>query len=311
MANQVSRTGMLDVNAAAVLIDKSIDAVFMRRDQTTGFVLQPFFDKVSKDSGLTHVIQSAGSALPLPTLNEDTAALPYVAPTTGFRKTFQLLTYRSGIRVTRGILEADRFDRVGQMATGQLKAAMRKDEYMRAGVFNGAFSGTLGADGQYLCADSHPQENADADTWDNLGTGTLTGPNLHALRLLARRMTNDQGQPDQVEPQTLIVSPEKEQIALELTMLGRGKPDTNFNQPNVLLPNFKVVVSPYLSSTTAYFIVGDRMGYDKGLLEIVLSDWSIADNRPANADIMIDKRIRATKAWGFTTSRNVFGSSGT
>ena len=311
MANQVSNVGMLDTNALVKLLNKSIDLVFMRRDEVAGNVTAPFFDKVTKDSGLTHVMSSAGSSLPLPVENEDTEALPYVAPVTGFDKTFVLVNYRSGIRVTSTILKADRFSRVMQMTTGQLKSGLRKDEYMRVAILDNSFSGTAGADAKALCADSHPHENPDAGTWDNLGTGALTGPNLHALRLLARKMTNDQGYPDPVLPMTLLVPPEQERTALELTGEGMGKPETSLNEANVLLPKFTVTVSPYLSSTTAYWLIGDRQGYDRGLTEVVLEDWNIKDNSPANADIVLDKRIKAIKAFGFTTSKNCYGSPGT
>lgn len=311
MPNQVSNLGMIDTNAAVKLLNSAIDVVFMRRDEVAGNVLAPFFDTVSIPNGLTYVTSTVGSSLTLPLENEDTEALPYLAPVSGFDKTFALVTYRSGIRVTSTILKADRFSKVMQMTTGLLKSGLRKDEYMRASILNSAFTGTAGADSKPLCEDDHPQENPSAGTWDNEGTGALTGPNLHALRLLARKMTNDQGYPDPVLPRTLLVPPDLEQKALELTGEGMGKPETALNESNVLLPKFTVTVSPYLSSTTAYFLFGDRAGYERGLMEIVLEDWNIKDNSPANADIVLDKRVKATKAFGFTTSRNVYGSVGT
>jgi hypothetical protein len=302
---------MLDTNAAAKLLNKAIDVVFMRRDEVSENKLAAFFEKVPISSGLSYTVTSAGRSLTMPVQNEDTEALPYVAPVTGFDKTFTLINYRSGIRVTSTILKADRFSKVMQMTTGQLKSGLRKDEYMRAAIINGSFTGTAGADSLPLVDDSHPQENPEAGTWDNEGTGALTGPNLHALRLLARKMTNDQGYPDQVVPVTLLVPPDLEQKALELTGEGMGKPETALNEANVMLTKFTVTVSPYLSSATAYWIFGDRMGEDKGLMEVTLEDWNIKDNSPANADIILDKRIKAIKAFGYTTSRNTFGSAGT
>jgi hypothetical protein len=71
-------------------------------------------------------------------------------------------------------------------------------------------------------------------------------------------------------------------------------------------------VSPYLglSSSTQYFCMGNRESYDKGLHQITLIPWNIKNNNPANADIVVDKRIKAVHAIGFTVSKNIFGSTG-
>ena len=309
MANQFAATqGTINIDSHVDLLNKAIDVVWMRRNEFMG-VLGRFFDKQTKQSGLTHIISSVGSTLPLPVENDDQEALPYFSPAPGFDKTFVLVRYRSGIRVTRTMLKADRFSRVAQMATGQLKSGFRKDEYLRAALFNNAFTGDDSADSKDMCDDSRPQENPEAGTWDNKGTGALSGANLHALRLLARQMTDDQGDPDPVMPKTLLIPEDLEQTANEL--IGATlKPATALNDPNVLLPGIEVVVSPYLSSATQYFLIGDREGEDKGLHEIVLEDWVIRDNTPANADIVLDKMVAATKTIGQTVTRNVMGSTG-
>uniref|UniRef100_A0A6M3IG07 Putative capsid protein n=1 Tax=viral metagenome TaxID=1070528 RepID=A0A6M3IG07_9ZZZZ len=294
------------------LLNKAIDVVWMRRDEVAGNVLGQFFDTQSKSEGLTHVISSVSSVLPLPIENEDTEALPYHASAPGFDKTFTVVNYRSGIRVTRTMIEADRFSKINQMISGQIKSAMRKDEYMRAAILNNAFTGDDGADAKDLCDDAHPQERTDMTsntTWDNKSTGALTLANLHALRLLTRKMTNEAGDPDPVMSNTLLVPEDLEQKANELVG-ATAKPEGALNDPNVLIRGLKIVVSPYLSSATQYYIFGDRQGENKGLHEIVLSDWSIMDNTPSNADIVIDKRIRGVKTFGFTVSRNIFGSTG-
>jgi len=291
-------------------INKSVDLMWMRRNEFVGNSAG-FFDVDKKSGGLTHVMTNVGNALPLPQRNNDTDALPYVTPAGGYKKTFTVISRRQGIRVTRLALESDRFDVIVGMTTGHIKSAMQSDEYERISLFDNGFSGTDGADSLSLFSNSHPHENPEIAVWDNLGTGALTGPNLQALRLVSRQMTNEQGHPDPVIPGTLFVPNALEQKALELTSPGKGKPEGELNEDNVLLPGLTVKVNDYLSSATAYFLVGDRTGPNKGLHEVVLSDWSLADNAPANADIVIDKRIRGVKVFGFTTSKNVMGSAGT
>lgn len=309
MSNYFSATGTLDRTAAPDLLNKQIDVMWMQRDIIAGNVLGQFFDKETKDSGLTHVISSVTASLPLPGEVEDTENLPYVTPAPGFDKTITLVNHAAGIRVTRTMLKADRFDKIVGMAKGQITSAMQKDEYARASILNNAFTGDDGADGKDLIDDDHPCENDAAGTYDKKGTGALSGPNLHALRLLARKMVNAQGNPYPVTPKALLVPEDLEQVALELTK-SDGKPATALNDPNVLINGLPVIVSPYLSSAAQYYLFGDLPNYEKGLCEISLMDWQISDNNPNRASIVIDKEIAAIKAWSFTVSRNLFGSTG-
>lgn len=312
MAIQPNSESTITKTSYPDLLNKAIDMIWMRRDVVAGNVLGQFFDVQQKSDGLTHVISSVSSVVPLPIKNEDTDALPYLTPAPGFDKTFTVVNYRSGIRVTDTMIRADRFSKIRGMCEGQIKSAMRKDEYMRAAILNNAFTGDDGADSKDLCDDAHPQERTDITsnkTWDNKITGALTGSNLHALRLLTRKMTNENGDPDPVMSIFLLVAEDGEQKALELTR-STAKPEGALNDPNVLIPGLKVVVSPYLSSATQYYIFGDREGENKGLHEISLMDWAMGDNRPSNVDIVIDKRVKAIKTFGFTVSRNIFGSTG-
>ena len=309
MANHVSMTGSLSRDAYNDLLNKAIDVVFMRRDEHIG-VLAQFFDVDTKDSGLSHIISSVSSVLRLPQENEDTEALPYDAPVQGFDKTFVLVNYRLGIRVTDTMLRADRFSRIMQMTQGVVKSGMRKDEYLRAAIINGAFSGSGGADGSALCANSHAHADQEGGTWDNLGTGALTGANLQALVLLSDKLTNEKGYPDPATAQNLLVPPDLRQKALELTGSAKRAEDA-LNGDTVIIDKLGIVVSPFLTSTTAYFTFGDRTGFDKGLHEIRLMDWAIGNNSPANADIVVDKRIKSIKTFGFTLSQNITGSAGT
>lgn len=310
VTNPYPDMGIIDINANAQLLDAQIDMMWNRRDEFVG-ALSKYFDEEMKSEGLSHIVSSVGSALPLPQKNEDTESLPYYTPAPGFSKTFTLISYRAGIRVTDTQVKADRFKKTAYLVSGQLKSAMQKDEYLRAAIFNNAFTSGTGADSQYLCADSHPHENADRGTWDNKGTGALTGPNLQALHLLGTKMTNEQGNPDPAYLQDLVIPPDLQQKAEELIKSDKRAEDA-LNGKTVLIGNLNIVVSPYLglSSAVQYFGIADREGPNKGLHQFTLIPWNIKNNNPANADIVIDKRIKAVHAIGFTVSKNVYGSTG-
>ena len=311
MAIQPSSGSIGDKATWPALLNKAIDVLWMRRNEVSGNVLGQFFEVVPKSEGLTHVIDSVSSVLPLPIENEDTEALPYALPVPGYSKTFTVVNYRLGVRVTATMIKADRFGKIQAMLGGLIKSSMQKDEYMRAAILNNAFTGDDGSDSKDLCDDAHPHERTDQTsntTWDNKSTGALTGPNLHALRLLSRKITNEAGDPDPVLLKALLIPEDLEQKAHELVD-SKSKPEGALNDTNWGL-NFNVTVSPYLSSAVQYYAFGDRTGEDKGLLEIELESWGIADNAPSNVDIVVDKRIKAIRTIGFTKSQNVFGSTG-
>jgi len=311
MANYFTDSGIVDTNSNPQLLNIAIETMWNRRNEFVGN-LAPYFNEEQKTGGgLTHQMSSVGSALPLPQENQDTEALPYFITAPGYPKTFALLSYRSGIRVTDTQMKADRFDKTMFTVSGQLKSAMQKDEYLRAAIFNGAFTGTDGADSLSLCNDSHPHENVERGTWDNASSGALTGATLQALWLLADQMTNEQGDPDPVELKDLLVPPALRQKAMELTKSEKRAEDA-LNGKTVLIGTLNVVVSHYLglSSSVQHFGIGNRESYNKGLHQITLIPWNLKDNSPSNADIVVDKRIKAVYALGFTTSKNVIGSTG-
>ena len=310
MANPYSSGGSITIDTTVNLLKKAIDVVFARRDEHEG-VLGQFFEKEGKDSGLTHIISSVASTLPLPPAGRDDEDLAYFIPPPGYSKTFALVEYRSGIRVTKTMLKADRFNRVAGMTTGQVLSGFRKDEYFRTAIFTNAFSGTAGADSLSLCHSSHPHVEDMAGTWDNSGTGAPTGANLQALRLLGMLMTGDQGDPDPVIAKKILCPATLENTIRRLVNSPK-EAENALNAETQLIGSLEVVVSPYLDtgSTTQYFMVGDRMGYNRGLHEVFLEDWHIENNSPSDARIVIDKQVVANKAFGFTTSQNILGSTG-
>ena len=68
---------------------------------------------------------------------------------------------------------------------------------------------------------------------------------------------------------------------------------------------------PFLNDVfNQYFLTTQEEDFDKGLHEVVLQDWREADNSPISASIVFDKEIKATKAFAFTRTKSIFGSTG-
>ena len=305
---QTIQTGTLTRDTYPELLDAQVELIWNRRDEHSG-VLGQFFETVSAKSD-TLKMTNVGSALPLPKENEDTEGLPYVNPARGDSKTVTVVNYRQAVAVTDSLVSLDRFGKVLSMLKGLVKSPMRLKEYQMASIFDNAFSGTAGADALPLCDDSHPHENKAAGTWDNESTGALTHANLQSLRLLLRNMTNEQGDPDPVIPQTLLTVPAQEQKAREL-ISATQMPENALNQPNVLIRSLNLVIDDYQSSTTAYFLVGDMHGEDRGLFVVENQALNIKPTNPEDPDIIFSRRSKSIHVVDFFKSKNIAGSAGT
>jgi hypothetical protein len=310
---QFTKNGTLDRGAGAAkeLLDKTFDVMWMRRDEFDP-ITESLFEKVShQNAGDTFKITDVGSVFPLPKRNDDTEPLPRDTPAPGFPKTVQLYAYRQAAYVTDTLVRTQVWQMAERMVKGLVKGPRRMAEYQRTAIFDGAFAGTDGSDSFALCYDSHPHENTEAGTWDNLLTGPLTHGNLQAARLLFRTMTNEQGFPEPVMPKRIMVPPALEQKARELTSAVL-MPETTVNQPNVLIRDLEILVNPFLTSATAWFLIGDLSGYDRGLYEITAIPFNVKDCRPSdNPDIVWAKRTKVMNAVAFSRTKNVVGSAGT
>jgi hypothetical protein len=305
---QYHQTGTGTRDTYPELLDAAMENIWNRKDRHAG-VLGQYFQTRSADSD-TYKMSSVGSALPLMKENEDTEGLPYVNPAPGFPKTFTLVNYRLAIQVTDTLRSLDRQGKVRGMLEGLPKSAMRLREYQRASIFDNAFSGTAGADSQPLCANSHPHENLDAGTWDNLSTGALNGANLQALRLLTQNMTQETGDPDPVMPADLLTGPANEQKARELIESSKVS-ENALNANTVLVNSLRLVIDKFISSTTAYFIIGDLEGDERGLYEFENQALNLKPTNPEDPDIIFSRRAKSIHVVDFTVSKNVYGSAGT
>jgi len=308
--NAFLRPGVMDRKTYTDLVSRNFDTMWAKSNEEVS-MLDQFFYTVDADGGEDYRIGNLTTRLSMPIRNEDTDDMPYSQPAPGFSKTITFYPYRMAIRVTDTMRRMDRYAKIPQAVSGLPNSAKAKLEYLRVDQFNSyAFSGTTGADSLSLCYDSHPHENVEMGTWDNLSTGPASVGNLHTARQLGLKMTNEWGRPQMVQIKRWLIP-----IALDKTFqeiqVAPMDPETALNTPNVYLKGNQFVVSPHLSSETAYFGFGDMTGDEHGIYEVFLMRPGVADNSPANADIITDKRIKFIVGHGFSTSKNVVGSAGT
>jgi hypothetical protein len=178
-----------------------------------------------------------------------------------YEKTFTHKEYARGLAISRSLFDDARIGTIQNLAS-KLGYAFGKTVAMhQSSVFVNAFT-TLGGDGKALCANDHPRNTADATAIDNLGTSALSYAAIVATMQVGKGMTDDRGDPMPVFYDTLYVPTELEATAIEETK-GLYKPGAADLTASALQgAGLRIVVDPYLTSATDWFMVDSQLAKD-------------------------------------------------
>ena len=164
-------------------------------------------------------------------------------------------TWEASISVDRAALEDDQYGQI-RIRTQQLGAEARwhQDQIVFEMLDRGFGTADTCHDGQYFF-DSDHSEGA-SGTQSNKGTSALDSTTLQAAITAMSKFVDDKGKPLGVIPDTLVVPPDLKWTAMELLKSGYNV-DGTANNPgkiNVLQGALDLVVSPYLTNTTNWFV---------------------------------------------------------
>lgn len=184
-------------------------------------------------------------------------AISYVDPTPGWKKRFSPTTYALGFRVSMEMRDDDQLNIVKRVS-GQLARSMRLvPETLVSNIYNRAFSSSyLGPDGHQLCDTDHPLITG--STYANRPTAgsVLSVITLKAgLNYFDTAVTHS-GTPALITPKYLMVPPALRFTAFEI-LKSSGMPYTGDNTTNSVKGALEVIVNRWLSSTSAWFIIGE------------------------------------------------------
>ena len=262
------KKGPIDIDSRGDLYDKSMD-LYIRRQDRTPMQMMKFFQQETTDV-LQHKLTTWSTIFNNPRkLASDLDPINVEAPAPGYDNTITVNTYANSAVVTETMAKIDRSGMIGQIQNGLLESGRKFIEMLLANVINTG-TATAGADGSYLFANDHYQEDPSAGTWSNIETGAaLTSTTFATMRLNMRKQRNEKGL---VMGNKLvkIVGP----LDLEETLIkiaGSDKvPETGLNATNPWKGvNYEVL--DYLTSTTAWFGIGDLPQAMNGLHYVVLT----------------------------------------
>ena len=219
-------------------------------------------------------------------------------------------TYALGIAFSQEARDDDQYGIIMDLA-GQLgRSARWTAELWGHDVLNMGFGTTryTGRDGKALFATDHPVQGTGGTLSNKPTVDTdLSAGALEAALQSFGSIVDDRGMPIESGVEKLVVHPENEMNAKRL-LNSINVPGSNLNDINVLKDtNLQVVVSPYLTDTDAWYLLGSTSDIDLRFYWREMPDTKTWDDDSADATF---HKIRMRLSVGFGDWRHTYASSG-
>lgn len=202
-------------------------------------------------------------------LKPEGVGITYDARIQGPTKRWTHDTFAGGVRISQEAIEDDLY-RVMQGASRELGISAAETQHIStATIFNTGFVSTTktAGDGNPIFYATHTLYGG--GTWSNLATASsLSYSTLQSAIIAFEGQTDNRGKKIKQTPMTLLVPPALEFKALEL-LKSVGTPENANNAINAVKEargRLNLVVWNYLTSTTAWFLVGDNARMETGLI---------------------------------------------
>jgi len=188
----------------------------------------------------------------------------------------QVINFSENMPISRTFME-DQQQAAVSKSVQQFAQAWRSSQDRNAfSVYNNGFTSQTTIDGVALYSNSHL--NLNGDTVDNLETGALTTDTLNATVVSLRGQMNQTGVIAGFEPVFMLTSSTQHMtaVATAKSVLRAGTGNNDLNYFSELYPGMEVFYSPFLTSTTAYFVGSFTHGvtrFEREGLSTTLVPW--------------------------------------
>ncbi len=169
--------------------------------------------------------------------------------------------YEATIEVDRNALRDDRYGEIRIQVQMLAETARRYYDEMAFTVLGEGDQTTYGQcyDGLEFFDTQHKEGSYYTTVQSNLGSSTLSSSSISATRAAIMKFKNDRGKPLGITPDTLIVPPDLEDLAIQLTQSGTTDASGNATGAATGLKNpqtgrFKVISSPWITDTDSWIM---------------------------------------------------------
>lgn len=223
-------------------------------------------------------------------------------------RTTLVLNFNQNLAISRTFMADQQLSAVSKAVRQRASAFAASRDRNAFNVFNNGFTTQTTIDGVAIYSNSHVNQNG--DTVDNLETGTLSDSNLNIAVNSLRTQLGQSGVIEGYEPDYLLTPSIIHQtgMAVAKSVLKAGTGNNDLNYFSEMYPGMKVVYSPFLTSTTAWFIGAKNAGimrFERESFFSELVDWRYQPN-----DQYLYK-MRAREAVDSIYYNGLVGSNGT
>jgi len=208
--------------------------------------------------------------------------------------------WEASIAVERRALEDEQYDLIRMRVQDLALEAVRHREQL---VINALLTNGIGYDGQPLFSNQH--EEGESGTQSNLFSGALATETLQDAIAQMMAIKDDRGRPMGIMPDTLLVGPALQWLAMELLespiVVQAGT--TNYFTPyrNVLQGKLRLIVSPYITGSDAqkWFLLDTSRAVRAVILQErrdVPLEFSALDRPTSESVFMRDKVFYGVRA---------------
>lgn len=296
--------GIVQSENFGYLLDPGLRKIFMDEYMLPDSMVDQLYgmEKSSKSVEYDYAIGGVGD------LEEFNGTIPYTDFEGQYRVSYTHREWVQGMKVERKLVDDDLYSVINKRPMALALSAKRTREKHAASVFNSAFNTSVfaGGDGLSLCSSAHTW-NGTATTQSNSATSALSATSLAAARLAMRDFTDDKDNLLTARGTVLLVPPELEQTAYEITQSDK-KPGTANNDVNFIKSlSYKVVVWDYLTDTNNWFLIDEK--YAKMFLKW-FDRMPVEFNKDKDFDTYISKwSVYNRYSYGFSSWTWVYGAN--
>lgn len=232
------------------------------------------------------------------------ASVAFDDPIQGYDKTFTPVTYAIAVSFSEELREDDRLSMV-EDTYRSLGLSMYQTKMVQCfGVFNDAFS-VSGPDGATLASTSHTLIGGVTYANRPAADIAISVAGMRSMEVSMMKQVNHRNINIVCMPEKILVPPDIMQTAKEL-IDSPDRPDTQNRSTNTFYGRYKLLVSPFLTSTAAWFGIADKNTHQLRFYDRVsptVNSW--VDDKTGDTNT----RIRCRFDVGYSDFIGVWGTS--
>lgn len=299
-----TRSSYLDLFTATKL--PALRALIFERFNQYPSVGESIFNVYSTDRDIEQTLTMGSVGQHVET--DEGSAVSYTSISQGFDKTYVMLKYMLGLKITEEALKDDERGIIRRLSQTLPRSAYDTKETILANHFNNGFDNTYtGPDGLELFSTVHVLEDGGTQKNELSTAADLSLTSLEQAMIDFRDLRDASNKRLRVVPRHLLVPKENMFTAKEL-LNSTDRPDTAERAINPLKDdNLNLIVWDYLVDTDAFFLLADKMDHELRLYN--REPFQTAE------DVDFDLSSLKIKSWmrfdsDWSDYRGLFGSPG-